>query len=62
MRRGNLLLVVAMSYFTPLLSTILSCAYLKVSPGPGLWLGCILLVGGSLLTWLSMSDKPAIGS
>ena len=59
MRRGNLLLVVAMSYFTPLLSTALSCVYLKVSPGPGLWLGCILLVGGSFLTWLSISDDPA---
>lgn len=61
MRKGNLLLVVAISYFTPLLSTMLSCAYLKVSPGPRLWLGCILLVCGSLLTWRSISDQPAHG-
>ena len=59
MRKGNLLLVAAMSYFAPLFSTMLSCVYLKVSPGPKLWFGCILLVCGSLLTWRSVSDGPA---
>jgi drug/metabolite transporter (DMT)-like permease len=59
MRRGNLLLVVACSYFTPLLSTGVSCAYLKVSPSPRLWIGCLLLVAGSLVTWRSVSDRPA---
>lgn len=59
MRKGNLLLVVAMSYFTPLVSTVLSCAYLQVAPGSRLWLGCILLVCGSFLTWYSISDDPA---
>ena len=57
MRKGNLLLVVACSYFTPLLSTIVSCAYLKVSPSPKLWIGCLLLVSGSLITWRSVSDR-----
>lgn len=61
MRKGNLLLVAAMSYFTPLLSTVLSCAYLRVSPGPGLWIGCVLLVCGSILTWHSMSEDPMHG-
>ena len=59
MRRGNLLLVVALSYFTPLFSTVVSCAYLRVTPTPRLWLGCILLVCGSFLTWRSVSDNPA---
>jgi drug/metabolite transporter (DMT)-like permease len=59
MRKGNLLLVVACSYFTPLLSTVVSCFYLGVSPGPKLWLGCLLLVSGSLITWRSVSDRPA---
>ncbi|MBI5386222.1 MAG: aromatic amino acid DMT transporter YddG [Verrucomicrobia bacterium] len=60
MRRGNLLLVAACSYFTPLLSTLVSCAYLQVKPGPRLWIGCLLLVAGSLLSWRSVSDsKPA---
>jgi drug/metabolite transporter (DMT)-like permease len=56
MRKGNLLLVAACSYFTPLLSTFASCVYLQVTPGWKLWIGCSLLVGGSLLTWLSLSD------
>lgn len=58
MRRGNLLLVVALSYFTPLFSTVVSCAYLRVTPTPRLWLGCLLLVCGSFLTWRSVFDKP----
>jgi drug/metabolite transporter (DMT)-like permease len=60
MRRGNLLLVVACSYFTPLLSTLVSCAYLRASPGPRLWTGCLLLVAGSLATWRSVAG-PAPG-
>jgi drug/metabolite transporter (DMT)-like permease len=62
MRKGNLLLVAACSYFTPLLSTLVSCAYLRVSPSPKLWLGCLLLVSGSLVTWRSVSERPAPNS
>jgi drug/metabolite transporter (DMT)-like permease len=58
MRKGNLLLVAACSYFTPLLSTLVSCAYLKVVPGPKLWLGCLLIVAGSWVTWRSVSGPP----
>ena len=59
MRRGNLLLVVVCSYGTPLLSTLVSCAYLKVVPGPRLWIGCLLLVAGSLISWRSVSEPAA---
>jgi drug/metabolite transporter (DMT)-like permease len=59
MRKGNLLLVVACSYFTPLLSTVVSCLYLKVQQSPKLWIGCLLLVSGSLITWRSVTDRPA---
>lgn len=58
MRRGNLALVAACSYFTPLLSTIVSCLYLKVPPGGRLWTGCLLLVAGSIISWLSLSNRP----
>jgi drug/metabolite transporter (DMT)-like permease len=57
MRKGNLLLVVVCSYFTPLLSTGVSCIYLRVSPSPRLWLGCLLLISGSLMTWVSVSGQ-----
>jgi drug/metabolite transporter (DMT)-like permease len=55
MRRGDLLLVATCSYFTPLLSTLVSCAYLKVVPGSKLWAGAALIVLGSLLSWRSVS-------
>jgi drug/metabolite transporter (DMT)-like permease len=56
MRDGDLLLVAACSYLTPLLSTLVSCLYLKVPVSPKLWLGCLLLTVGSLLSWRSVSS------
>jgi drug/metabolite transporter (DMT)-like permease len=56
MRRGNVILVAAGSYLTPLLSTLLSSLYLAVAPTPRLWMGCGLLVAGSFLSWLSVLD------
>ena len=56
MRRGNLLLVATCSYFTPLLSTAVSCAYLGVPTSSQLWIGCALLVAGSLITWKSVGE------
>lgn len=61
MRKGNVVLVAAASYLTPLLSTLLSCVYLAVAPKPSLWLGCGLLVFGSLLSWASVSDRNHAG-
>ncbi len=55
MRKGNLLLVAACSYLTPLLSTLVSCAYLHVAPSGQLWAGCGLLVVGSLVSWRSVA-------
>jgi len=57
MRKGNLLLVAACSYFTPLLSTLVSCFYLRISPSPKLWIGCGLLVTGSIITWRSVRNE-----
>ena len=59
MRKGNLPLVTACSYFTPLLSTLVSCAYLRVVPAGRLWVGCLVLVTGSFLTWLSVSGRSS---
>jgi len=55
-RRGDLVLVAAASYFTPLLSTAASCVYLAVAPAPQLWVGCVLLVVGSLVSWRSVRE------
>jgi len=58
MREGDLPFVLACSYFTPLLSTLVSAAYLGVMPRSTLWLGCLLIVAGSLVSWRSVSDPP----
>jgi drug/metabolite transporter (DMT)-like permease len=54
MRAGKMVFVAASSYLTPLFSTIVSCLYLGVRPGPGLWLGCAVIIAGSFLSWLSV--------
>jgi drug/metabolite transporter (DMT)-like permease len=59
MRRGNVVMVAAGSYLTPLFSTIVSCLYLSVVPGLQLWAGCGVLILGSFLSWRAVSDAPA---
>jgi drug/metabolite transporter (DMT)-like permease len=55
MRRGDVVLVAAVSYLTPLLSTLVSCLYLAVVPARELWVGCVLLVAGSVLSWRAVA-------
>ncbi|MHB9133619.1 MAG: aromatic amino acid DMT transporter YddG [Armatimonadota bacterium] len=50
MRRGRLILLASLSYFTPLVSTLISSAYLHVIPPPNLWLGCLLVIAGAVLS------------
>jgi drug/metabolite transporter (DMT)-like permease len=57
MRTGDLVVVASSSYMTPFLSTVFSCLYLGVVPGPRLWLGCALIICGSLASWYAI--KPA---
>ena len=57
MREGDLVLVASCSYLTPFFSTVVSCIYLRVWPGPSLWLGCLLIIAGSFLSWRSI--RPA---
>jgi drug/metabolite transporter (DMT)-like permease len=49
LRKGNVILVVSASYLTPLLSTIVSSAYLRVGVGLRLWVGCAMVVLGAAL-------------
>jgi drug/metabolite transporter (DMT)-like permease len=57
MRRGNVTIVAASSYLTPFFSTVVSCTYLAVPARPQLWLGCALLIVGSLLSWFSIDEN-----
>ncbi len=54
MRRGNFTLVAAASYITPFFSTVVASLYLHVAPTASLWIGCAVLVLGSLLSWVSI--------
>jgi drug/metabolite transporter (DMT)-like permease len=56
MRRGHLVLVASLSYLTPVLSTAASCLYLAVEPRRTLWIACGLVVGGALLSKISIRD------
>jgi drug/metabolite transporter (DMT)-like permease len=56
MRKGDVVLVASCSYLTPLLSTAVSCAYLRIMPGINLWLGSLLIVTGSFLSWRSITS------
>ena len=60
MRTGNVVLVAAASYLTPFLSTVVTCLYLAIPTQPSLWVGCGMLVVGSLLSWLSVSGDPRV--
>jgi drug/metabolite transporter (DMT)-like permease len=57
MRRGNLVLVGSLSYFAPLLSAVVAALYLRVMPGPGLWLGCGLIIAGAAACRYSVIDR-----
>lgn len=50
MRRGRMGLVVAVSYLTPLLATMVTCYYLSVPLGAGLLTACGLVVAGAVLS------------
>jgi drug/metabolite transporter (DMT)-like permease len=57
MRRGDIILVAACSYFTPLLSTIISTLYLGIVAGIKLWIGCALIITGAIVCKLAVKEN-----
>lgn len=55
---GNMMVLVLASFFTPVLSTLLTVLYLHVAPHAGLWVGCGLVVAGSFLCNRAIRVKP----
>ena len=53
-RRGNLSLVAALSYLTPLLSVLVSSLYLDLPVRPQQWLAGALVVAGAVLCKVSV--------
>jgi drug/metabolite transporter (DMT)-like permease len=60
MRKGNLVLVAAFSYFTPLLSTLVTALYLAVVPGPAIWTASVLVVAGAVICHLAIVEEPGV--
>jgi len=56
MRKGKIVLLASLSYLIPLLSTLISCAYLRVIPGPALWLACAMVITGAAICKRSVAD------
>jgi uncharacterized membrane protein len=57
MRKGKIILVVSLSYFTPLLSIIISSLYLRVAVKANLWIACGLVIVGAVICKFSIMDK-----
>ncbi len=57
MRKGKIILVASISYFTPLLSIIISSLYLQVMIKPSLWIACGLVIAGAVICKFSIIDK-----
>lgn len=57
MRKGDIVLVAASSYFIPFLSTLVSSFYLGITVSLRLWLGCGCIILGSFISWASVSDR-----
>jgi len=54
MRRGNIILVAALSYFIPILSVFISSLYLQISIDIRLWVASILVVIGAVISRYSI--------
>ncbi|PKP60883.1 EamA family transporter, partial [Candidatus Atribacteria bacterium HGW-Atribacteria-1] len=57
MRKGKIILVASLSYFTPLLSIIISSLYLQVAVKTNLWMACALVIVGAVILKFSIIDK-----
>ena len=57
MRRGDIVLVAACSYATPLLATLFASLYLAVAPGPRLAVACACVIAGAVFCKLSVRER-----
>ncbi len=56
MRRGNTTLVVSLSYFTPILSILISSIHMDIHIGYALWVACALVTCGAIICNRSVTD------
>ena len=53
--RGNITILVTLSYFSPIFSSLISMAILQTYLSVSFWHGALLVTAGSLLCWISTS-------
>ena len=56
-QRGNLAVMAAGSYFTPVLSSLWASVWLAVQPGLPFWQGVVLVTAGSLVCWAATRSR-----
>ncbi len=57
--RGNMMLLATLSYFTPVISTLLSSLILGVALGFSFWQGVIMVTMGSLICWWATRERQS---
>ena len=57
MRGGNHLLLGLLSYFLPIAATAVAATYLRVVPGGGLIVGCVLVTAGALICKSALAER-----
>ncbi|MDR0806763.1 MAG: aromatic amino acid DMT transporter YddG [Enterobacteriaceae bacterium] len=57
MKQGNITLVAALSYFTPLFSILIASLWLSTTPSSAFWSGVALVIIGSLMCWSASRNK-----
>lgn len=56
MRYGNLILVATLSYFTPLLSVVMTSLYLQITLNVRLWVALIFIIIGAFISKFSIRE------
>ncbi len=57
MRKGHLILLASLSFFTPLVSTVISSLTLGYTPGLNLWAACALIIAGAAICHASVRER-----
>lgn len=57
MKTGDRDFILSSAYLLPILSTIFTCFYLQILPGPQLWIGCICIIAGSYAGYIAITGN-----
>ena len=58
-RRGDLILISSLSFFIPILSTLVTVISLKIPAGPELWIGAFFVTLGAIVCKYSIQEKTS---